>query len=301
MQLLFVLKGSMKNNYKNNKGGSDVKSLTKSVGFVIYFIVAQCIASFIFIFWKIAYDIEWCEQLCDTLFEDGMLSSEYFSMIGEACVPMLIIADVIVMIPILWSCFKKHTRIISKISVKETFKLFSIGLVLNFVITVIVNLLPQSDMTNMYEQITTSILGASPVIVFISSAIFAPITEELIFRFGICGFVYKDNVKLGVIISSLLFGLAHMNLIQSTYAFALGLIIANVYVKSNYNLLTAIIVHITINGSSILYEYVPHNYVILAGLLIGIITLALYETEINVWFNQFVKCNKKKTDNCIDS
>lgn len=60
----------------------------------------------------------------------------------------------------------------------------------------------------------------------------------------------KYNLRVTLIISSLLFGLVHMNLVQSIYAFLLG----RIYQKE-HNLLPSIIVHLTINISSILYKY----------------------------------------------
>ena len=50
-----------------------------------------------------------------------------------------------------------------------------------------------------------------------------------------------------------------MNPIQSTYAFILGLIMGYIYIKTEYNLLSTFIAHVTINGTSILYEYLPNQ------------------------------------------
>lgn len=76
--------------------------------------------------------------------------------------------------------------------------------------------------------------------------------EEIIFRRCICNWFY--NEKVGIFASAFAFGLAHMNLIQSTYAFLLGLILAYLYKKKN-NLTVPTIIHIAINCSSVLFSY----------------------------------------------
>lgn len=109
----------------------------------------------------------------------------------------------------------------------------------------------------------------------LSSAVLAPIAEELIFRYGICGVAYRKNWKIGMVVSAAMFGVMHMNPIQSTYAFLMGLVLAYVYIKSGYNLLTSIMVHIAVNGSSVLYEYLPHPAVIAVGAAFVVLTIAV--------------------------
>ena len=78
------------------------------------------------------------------------------------------------------------------------------------------------------------IFNANPILAFISVAILAPIVEEIIFR-GII-FNEADKYKGGafpIIISALLFGLAHMQPIQIVYAFIVGLIFGFVYSKTH--------------------------------------------------------------------
>ena len=57
-----------------------------------------------------------------------------------------------------------------------------------------------------------------------------------------------------VIISALLFGIAHLNLIQGTYAFLFGLILGELYISSK-NLLRPLLFHLTVNCGSVIYEY----------------------------------------------
>ena len=95
---------------------------------------------------------------------------------------------------------------------------------------------------------------------FLTNAVLAALVEEILFRKMIIGFYAEKSENLAIVMSAFLFGLMHMNPIQSTYAFILGLIMGYIYIKTEYNLLSTFIVHVTINGTSILYEYLPSQF-----------------------------------------
>lgn len=94
------------------------------------------------------------------------------------------------------------------------------------------------------------------IMTLITTGILAPIMKEFVFRYAIIEIFSKKGIKISIIISSLMFGLAHFQLIQSTYAFLLGILLGYLYVKEK-NLLKPIILHIVINSTSIMYEYAP--------------------------------------------
>lgn len=78
---------------------------------------------------------------------------------------------------------------------------------------------------------------------FLYVCLIAPIGEELVFR----GIIYQDlkkflDEKKVVIITALLFGIAHFNLVQSSYAFVLGLYFAYVMYKYK-NIKLCILLH----------------------------------------------------------
>lgn len=80
----------------------------------------------------------------------------------------------------------------------------------------------------------TSIFNGEPILAFISVVILAPIVEELIFR----GVVFNEVAKskggaLPIIVSALLFGLAHGEPVQIVYTFIGGLIFGFVYSKTH--------------------------------------------------------------------
>lgn len=94
-----------------------------------------------------------------------------------------------------------------------------------------------TDYNELMELVDTSSMWGLLTVVLM-----APIAEEILFR----GMTFKyarrftSNFWVANIIQALLFGLLHMNLIQSSYAFIVGLLLGIIYRK--YNSLTATIV-----------------------------------------------------------
>ena len=83
------------------------------------------------------------------------------------------------------------------------------------------------------------------VSMFLYAAIGAPVVEELIFR----GFVQRSLMPFGkkfaIFGSALLFGMFHGNLIQTPYAFLVGLVLG--YVAAEYSIWWAIVLHMINN------------------------------------------------------
>ena len=93
------------------------------------------------------------------------------------------------------------------------------------------------------------------------SAVGAPIIEEILFR----GIVFKSLKKVSpvwvaIIVSSVLFGAYHMNIVQTIYASCMGIVAAIIYEKKN-NLIFPILVHITNNSLAVVQEFVPKSAV----------------------------------------
>lgn len=93
----------------------------------------------------------------------------------------------------------------------------------------------------LYEYIEEYLLNTAYIFIFISTCIMAPIFEEILYR-GVLlnGLLKKYNYKKAIIYSSIIFGIAHMNLPQGINAFFLGVIIglAYYYTRSIYLCMT---------------------------------------------------------------
>lgn len=121
----------------------------------------------------------------------------------------------------------------------------------NYFVNLLVLFIP-SLMTDSYVEAEKIIYGNGLLLQIVEAGIMGPIVEELIFR----GLVYtriKRMTKIipAAIISSILFGIYHGNLVQAPYAFIIGMIC--VYLYDKYKAIAApIIFHISANLLSII-------------------------------------------------
>lgn len=85
------------------------------------------------------------------------------------------------------------------------------------------------------------------------------ICEEIFYRgYVLRGLERKGNKKYALLISSLLFAVMHGNFQQMTYAFALGILLGFVVLKTD-SLLSSIVMHATFNIISVILSYGPIN------------------------------------------
>ena len=80
---------------------------------------------------------------------------------------------------------------------------------------------------------------------FLYAGILAPVTEEILFRGLIQRSMLPFGKKFAILVSSLTFGLFHGNLLQTPYAFVVGLVLG--YVAAEYNILWAMVLHMINN------------------------------------------------------
>ena len=94
------------------------------------------------------------------------------------------------------------------------------------------------DLTNGMHGMFGNTLG------YLTIAVCAPICEEVVFRGAVIRALmnWKPNWKLAVVISALLFSIAHMNPAQMPHAFLLGLLLGWVFVRTG-SVVPGIIIH----------------------------------------------------------
>ena len=102
-----------------------------------------------------------------------------------------------------------------------------------------------------YADTATSIYTSPVWMQYLITAVLVPIVEELVFR----GLVFRRMrtyliPSLAVVISAILFGIYHMNLLQFIYATCLGLLLAYVYEEFR-TLIAPIVLHASANAISI--------------------------------------------------
>lgn len=98
------------------------------------------------------------------------------------------------------------------------------------------------------ELIEQSGLAEMSVLSTIATLVLAPLGEELAFRGMTLNLAGKFTKKFWIanIIQAAMFGIAHMNIVQGTYAFILGLVLGFIYKKYN-SLYASILAHLVFN------------------------------------------------------
>jgi membrane protease YdiL (CAAX protease family) len=133
------------------------------------------------------------------------------------------------------------------------------------------------EIADEYNKLMEQITIGHPVLIFLSVVIIAPISEELTFR----GVILKRALKVtpfisANIIQAILFGIAHLNIVQGIYAFGGGLAMG--YVAYKFKTLKAsILLHMFFNGLNFIIA-VPSTHLynilyIVIGALLTIVTL----------------------------
>ena len=122
------------------------------------------------------------------------------------------------------------------------------GLVLNN-ISLLANLAVASEA---YAETSVEQYAIPLVLQFIGYGLITPLSEELIFR----GLIYKRlredfSFPRAMLLSAILFGFFHGNMIQTLYAFGMGLVLAYLYEKY-HSLAAPVIAHGTVNIVAVL-------------------------------------------------
>ncbi|MDQ2086926.1 type II CAAX endopeptidase family protein [Herbivorax sp. ANBcel31] len=157
----------------------------------------------------------------------------------------------------------------------------AINIFLSFVIVAIEGFMSSDEIFLKHEELMNIIMGSSNIfLLLISVGILFPVLEEVVFR----GFIFSElkknmNVIWAVIIQALLFGLVHLNIVQGTYAFFLGIILACVYIWTK-SIWAPIIVHIVFNSYSVLANEYPqigeyNVFTLVASTILVVLTILL--------------------------
>lgn len=121
----------------------------------------------------------------------------------------------------------------------------------------LINLLPLDNIIGSYEQVNDTFMSNPLIFQILSLCIAAPLVEELIYR----GLVYlrlKEymDTTVAVIVSALIFGCIHGNLVQGLYAGILGIFLCYVYEKYD-TFLAPVMLHMGANITALVMSYLP--------------------------------------------
>jgi membrane protease YdiL (CAAX protease family) len=172
------------------------------------------------------------------------------------------------------------------------------------VISPIVSLIPIPEFLRQVWEDTANQTG---IFTFITMVIAAPILEELLFR-GIIldGLLKKYSPTTAILLSSILFGIAHLNPWQFVMALLIGVFSGWIYSETR-SLLPSIIIHTTGNFAAFILRFIlsdsnvsinaswtesygsPLNVIVLITTALGVLIFCIYLLK-----NEFLK-NKLNT------
>ncbi len=186
-------------------------------------------------------------------------------LVGQFAIPTVIAVNTLTLLGIILifvgrkESFKTYINF-SPIKWKNAITLFTFGIFLNIltvgILTVVSEVFPISEQMEYYSELMEPLMMGNPILIFIAIVISAPLFEEIALR----GVIFNDFKKavpvwVALIIQAALFGLMHLNIIQGTYAFILGLILGIIY-HYYQSIWMPILVHLSFNLTSTLMNYV---------------------------------------------
>lgn len=187
------------------------------------------------------------------------------SILNKILMPVLITASILTF-GIAWLAhiiFRR--RFFERLSIQKTSWLpsgicFLTGVALQLPIGYIVGLVERTgiapDIFQEYEQMTDSLMtDQSFILQILAIGLLAPLMEEIIFR-GLIFHQLRKNIPLPIalILQAFLFGLAHLNIIQGSYAFLAGILMGISLIWSG-SLLLPMLMHAGMNLSAVFLSH----------------------------------------------
>ena len=169
-----------------------------------------------------------------------------------------------------------------------------VGIALNFITVAALISLPDSIIAG-YGESASGIMNQNIVMSMLSTVIAAPIVEEIIFR----GLIF-DRLKKGMptvvaaIISSILFGLAHGQIVWIIYAMILGFVLCYVYSKTG-SIRTTIALHMGYNFTSTFIGALPISVPSVARYALAAVSVVVVAVVI-VLYRNHMKREAEKTE-----
>lgn len=194
----------------------------------------------------------------------------------------------VAVLPFLWSFYRqdilfrgeplgKGEILLTKREAGTVLLLFLAGGCFALALNNVLGLIHISDYSASYEQIRETFYVGKFFTEFVAVCLLAPLAEELLYR----GIVYKRakfffGVWPGIVISSVFFGIVHMNLVQFVYAAVFGVLLG-FFVEKAGKLHSAVAAHAAANLTSLIrgetevFKFMDRSFPVAVGM-----TLALF-------------------------
>lgn len=179
-------------------------------------------------------------------------------------------AIAVLTLPILLILYYKDSKRLDMVQPDVSPIMYAVASVLGIAVCFVLNaVLAMSGLSELlgegYAETATAIYSQRLWLQYLVTAILVPCMEELIFR----GLIFRrlrtySIFPLAALISAILFGVYHMNLLQFIYATCLGIVLALAYEKFR-SILAPIVIHGTANAFSVLLSTNEGVQILLGG------------------------------------
>lgn len=268
---------SQKSNYVR-KGPSQLRALISVILFTaLLFLCQACVTSGYTNSLMLEY------PMTDTPSEEAMFEyrQNLIERVSEKTTVILLIANLLVLLIVclIFQLRRKNPRVEMSFFRVNPFRFASFavfGMALNVFVSCTLSLIPlpeefRSSFESAYSSLYSGSVVSSVAVEIFSVALVAGIVEEIIFRgIALRRLIPAFGSFFSVVITSLIFGLAHGTPIAIGYAFILGLLFGTIFVQYK-SIVPSIICHVFFNLTSYLLSAAPENSIF----FIYIISIAL--------------------------
>lgn len=146
-----------------------------------------------------------------------------------------------------------------------------------FTVNMSMNFLPQQNIED-FAEASKNLYAYSLWQAFLANALLVPVLEEVIFRGVLFSRLQKVMPNVAVaLITSVLFGLMHGQIIWILFAFTVGLLLSYVRIKTG-SILPTIMMHVIINSYAVIMNYklitIESTAVAIILMIVGVLGLA---------------------------
>ncbi|MGN0632926.1 MAG: lysostaphin resistance A-like protein [Oscillospiraceae bacterium] len=117
-------------------------------------------------------------------------------------------------------------------------------------------------------------LDSSPIIMLFFIGVFPAVFEELIYRGVLYRYLRRHGEVFAAIVSSLFFGLVHMNFVQLVFAASMGFVLCRLY-EATGKLRYGMLIHFLNNSIMVISYYLPVSETmnIMIQIVLGVIAI----------------------------
>lgn len=165
-----------------------------------------------------------------------------------------------------------------------TFSAVLLGISLQIIVVLIVNIVATAfpDLLKQFEDVNSSLSNHEMSFVMVLSVgIIAPIAEEMLFRGLILNKLNQNmNKWIAIVISALIFGIAHGSVIGFIYTFPIGFIMGWLYIKFD-SVLPSILFHMSFNITSLVLDEISYVAIVFSVIIAvtEIVSIAKYRMK----------------------